>query len=115
MTLGSFSSVFLPYCLQKQPDGRYAVLNRRYKPVGFLTTQHVNYPDYPILVRLKGLTAKKAAALSCKADPNLDEIYLYSGGSVPTRNKANMRAYLGKLEVLAKLSIAAAKRVASKS
>ena len=37
MPLGDFRSVFMPYCLRKQKDGRYVVLNREYKPVGFFT------------------------------------------------------------------------------
>ena len=37
--------------LQKQPDGRYAVLNREYKPVGFCTRKYVTYEEYPVLVK----------------------------------------------------------------
>src|SRR5260221_5404308 len=64
MTTSSFRAVFLPYCLQRQADGRYAVLNRQYEPVGFFTSDHVAYEAYPILVKIKGLTARKAAAIS---------------------------------------------------
>ena len=106
MPLGDFRSVFLPYCLKRQDNGRYAVLNREYKPVGFFTRSYVKYQDYPVLVKLKGLTAARAAKLSWKGEKNRDEIYLYNDGSVPTRSKANMIAYLAKLELLAKLSVA---------
>ena len=106
MPLGDFRSVFLPYCLKKQDNGRYAVLNREYKPVGFFTTSHVKYEKYPVLVKLKGLTAAKAAKLSWKGEKNTGEIYLYNDGCVPTRSKANMKAYLTKIELLAKLSVA---------
>lgn len=105
MPLGDFRSVFLPYCLEKQPDGRYAVLNREYKPVGFYKKDFVRYAEHPVLVKLRGITKKKAALLSHDNDPDVGKIYLYDDGCVPTHSKANMKAYLAKLEILAKLKI----------
>ncbi|GHT87533.1 hypothetical protein AGMMS49543_23840 [Betaproteobacteria bacterium] len=106
MALGDFRSVFLPYCLKKQSDGRYAVLNREYKPVGFFTGSHVTYEDHPVLVQIKGLTKAKATKLSWSGSEDTDEIFLYNDGCVPTHSKENMRAYLAKLEILAGLSVA---------
>ncbi len=105
MALGDFRAVFLPYCLEKQADGRYVVLNREYKPVGFFTSKFVTYDKHPVAVKLKGLTAKKAALLSAKGDPDVDKIFLYNDACVPTQDKASMKAYLAKLEILAKLKI----------
>lgn len=96
--------MFLPYCLQKQPDGRYAVLNRDYKPLGFTTAEELNYASYPILVKLR-MRPATAAKLSFKGDPDVNSIFLYSDGSVPTRSAAHMRSYLEKLALLAKLRI----------
>ena len=96
--MNDFRAVFLPYCLKKQPDGRYLVLNRAYKPVGFFTRDHVEYGDYPIAVKLRGLRAKTAAKLSGLGDPKTDDIFLYTDGSVPTHSKKNMGAYLVRLE-----------------
>jgi hypothetical protein len=105
MALGDFRAVFLPYCLQKQEDGRYAVLNREYKPVGFYTKDWVKYEEHPVLVKLKGLTKAKSAKLSDKGETNLDEIFLYNDATNPVRSKANMRSYLTKLEILAGLAV----------
>ena len=105
MPLGDFRSVFLPYIIEKQPDGRYAVLNREYKPVGFYTRDFVTYADHPVLVNFKGLTAAKAAKISYKGDPDTSHIVLYNDGCVPTQSKANMQAYLARLELLAKLAV----------
>lgn len=96
---------FLPYCLDRQPDGRYAVLNRRYKPVGLTTTDHVTYTDYPCLVKLKGLTAARAVKMSARGDDHLHRIYLYNDGCVPTAGAAEWSAYAKRLQVLAKLSV----------
>ena len=105
MPLKDVRSVFLPYCVKRQADGRYAVLNREYKPVGFWTRAHVMYGDHPVLVKIKGLTAARAARISYKADPNVENIFLYDDGCVPTENAANMNAYLARLAELSKLEI----------
>ncbi|MDZ8188995.1 MAG: hypothetical protein RMX96_29595 [Nostoc sp. ChiSLP02] len=105
MALNDFRSVFLPYCLEKQSDGRYVVLNREYKPVGFKTTEHIEYQDYPICVELKGIGSATVAKLSYNGDSNTDRIYLYNDGCVPTESAEYMKNYLKRLEILAKLKV----------
>lgn len=105
MALGDFRAVFFPYCLKRQDDGRYAILNREYKPVGFFTPDWINYPDYPVLVKLKGLTQAVAAKLSISEETQLETIFLYSDATNPINSKENMRTYFSKLEILAKLTV----------
>jgi hypothetical protein len=105
MPLKDVRSVFMPYCIKRESDGRYAILNREYKPVGFWTKQHVAYEDHPVLVKIKGLTAARAAKISYKGDSSLECIYLYNDGRIPTESTANMNAYLARLAVLAKLEL----------
>jgi hypothetical protein len=105
MPSGDFRAVFLPYCLERQEDGRYVVLNRDYKPIGFKTRDWVKYEDYPVRVKFKRLTKAMAAKLSADGKYDLDKIWLYKDGTVPIHSKANMRLYLTKLEMLAKLAI----------
>lgn len=105
MSLGDFRSVFMPYCLQKQVDGRYVVLNREYKPVGFYTKDFIKYEDHPVAVYLKGIGPDTAAKLSWDSDTNTDKIFLYNDDCIPTHNAKNMKAYLAKIEILAKLRI----------
>ena len=105
MPLHDVRSAYLPYCLDKQSDGSYAVLNRDYKPLGFLTRSHVNYSDYPVCAKIAGLTAATAQKLSWNASPDLDRIYLYNDGCIPTRSKENMDAYLKRIRILAALKI----------
>ncbi|MFX1670841.1 hypothetical protein PWR63_00780 [Paraburkholderia sp. A2WS-5] len=105
MPLKDVRSTFLPYCVKRQEDGRYAVLNREYKPVGFWTNAFVTYADHPTLVKIKGLTAARAAKISYKGDTNVDTIFLYNDGCVPTDSTAHMNAYLSRLATLAKLEI----------
>ncbi len=103
MPLNDFRSVFLPYCLRRQEDGRWIVLNREYKPVGFRTSDHVRYEDYPIAVDLKGLTKAKLRKLG--AGDDMEVVFLYTDASVPTRSAHAMKEYLEKLRVLAGLRI----------
>ena len=103
MPLHDFRSVHLPYCLKKQADGKYVVLNREYKPIGFKTRDWVYYEKYPVAVKIRRFTANIAAKISYAGSTDLDNIYLYSDGCIPTKGAKNMQAYIERLEVLAKL------------
>lgn len=107
MPLNDFRSVFMPYCLKKQTDGRYAVLNREYKPVGFYTREEIIYESFPVLVKFKRLTTTQAKKISFNGDPNTSKIFLYNDSCVPTHSASHMKAYLGRLENLARLRIVA--------
>jgi len=105
MPLNDFRSAYLPYCLDKQEDGSYAVLNREYKPLGFITKEFVTYSDYPVTVNLKGLTVNKAEQLSATGSNDTNRIYLYNDSTIPTDSKKNMDQYLSRLATLSKLKI----------
>jgi hypothetical protein len=98
-----FRAVFLPYCLKKQSDGSYVVLNRDYKPIGLKTMDHINYEKYR--VKIPGLKARLAAVLSISKSVDVENIYLYDDKTSPTQGKKNMTAYLDKLEILSKLKL----------
>ncbi len=100
----NFRKVFLPYCVQKQENGLYAVLNRSYKPVGMMVEGFVKYEDHPCLVSFKGLTEKKAQLISHNDDEDLDCIFLYDDACAPS-SKKDWDAYSERLEILSKLSI----------
>lgn len=104
MPLHDFRSIYLPYCLKKQEDGKYAVLNREYKPVGFNTKEFIKYEEFPVTTAFK-ITKAKARKLSYEGSEDTDCIYLYNDGCVPTQNKKNMSSYLEKIELLAKLDV----------
>ncbi|MBP9868569.1 MAG: hypothetical protein KBC88_06530 [Alphaproteobacteria bacterium] len=103
MPLTNFRQIHLPYCLKKNEDGAYIVLNREYKPIGFAdSSQFVKYEDYPIAVkyRISKVTAQK---LSCDGSADTNAIHLYNDGCIPESSAQNMKCYLEKLAVLAKL------------
>lgn len=94
-----------PYCLDRQSDGSYAVLNRRYKPIGMTTGEHVDYMTAPGRVRFKRMGPATARALSFEGSENLDRIYLYDDGSTPDRGPRELAAYLERLGRLMALQI----------
>lgn len=108
MPLNDFRSVFLPYCIKKQADGSYIVLNREYKPIGFNSRKHVKYEDYPISSKIRGLTPASIKKLSWNGIMREDgSVFLYNDGSIPTDSAANMKKYLEKLAILASYKIKA--------
>ena len=100
-----FRAVYFPYCIEKQRDGTWVVLNRQYKPVGFNTGEFIRYEDHPVSANLEGIGPATLNKLSYTGKAEGDRIYLYNDGCVPTHSKANMDAYLEKLRVLAKLRL----------
>ena len=105
MAFHDFRSMFFPYCLKKQDDGRYVVLNREYKPVGLIPQGSIRYSDYPVHVEIKGIHAATARKLSWNGSEDTDQIYLYNDGCNPVKDKTYMAAYLKKLEILGKKKI----------
>jgi hypothetical protein len=102
--LDSFRKVFLPYVLLLQPCGRYAVLNRDYKPVGFNTGSFIRYDEYPVLVKITGLTPLRASKISFDKSPDLGSIRLYDEAYSPTSDRTNSSAYYKRLALLASLT-----------
>lgn len=105
-TVSDFRQVFLIYCLDLQPDGSYVALNRRYKPVGLVSTEWVDYEAFPVRFKFKrALSAGQIAALSYKGDTAPERIYLYNDGCVPTDSDAHWSAYSKRLQRLAGYSV----------
>jgi hypothetical protein len=105
MALDEFRSIYLPYCIEKQQDGSWVVLNREYKPVGFNTTEWITYSDFPVSVRLKGLGPAKLARISYNGSVEGNRVFLYDDGCIPTSNAHARKAYLERLFILAKLQV----------
>lgn len=103
MAFGNVRSDFLPYCIKQIKKGHYAILNREYKPLGQRTHDWAKYEDH--MVRIKGLTSKRAAKISVHGNGDLTEIYLYHDGCIPDRNPNHMAAYLERLGHFAKLKV----------
>jgi len=103
-----FFRVAFPYCLQRQPDGSYVCLNRKYKPIGFTTstTEWVKYEDYPVALRLVGLTPAVIRSLSSMGSDEEDMIHLYTDATDPSIGDREMAQYMVRLRRLAELQVA---------
>lgn len=96
----------IPYCLLQLQDGRYILLNRNYKPLGLITADWIEYEAHPTAFALK-LTPAQAQKLSWNQSPDTTRVYLYNDGTIPTDSPAKLQAYMGRLDQLMKLKIAA--------
>ena len=96
-------AVYFPYCIEKQEDGSWVLLNRNYKPVGFNTNDQIEYEEHPVSMKLKGMGSATLKKLSYKDEEPGDRVFLYDDGCVPTSNAQAMSSYLKKLEILLKL------------
>lgn len=81
-----------PYCLQRLDDGRYILVNRRYKPLGVQSNAWVTYETHPTAFPLK-IIPTAARKLSYEGSADVDKIYLYNDGCVPTESAAHMKSY----------------------
>ncbi len=102
MALTGFRNMYLPYCLERQKNGSYVVLNREYKPVGFNTEAWIEYKDFPVSATFK-ITRPLARRLSYNKDGNLERIFLYNDGCLPEKSNKNMNAYLIKIGLMTTL------------
>jgi hypothetical protein len=100
MTANNLLSVALPYCLERMVDGTYVVLNRKYKPIGFQTQEHVEYENFPVIHKIQGITKEIAENLSWNGSDTLGKIYLYVTN--PTLSVREWKSYSEKLKILSK-------------
>lgn len=97
--------LFLPYCVIRQGDGRYAVVNREYKAL-VDTNKHIDYATHAgCVVKLDRMSSVRAAKMSFKADRNVERIYFYDDGCVPTNSDADWSAYSKRLQTFAKFKV----------
>ena len=100
-----YRQIFLPYVIQRLDDGRHIVLNRLYKPLGVSDPTHLDYSADRSALKIQGLTATQAKAISVHGDDDTAEIYLYDDGTTPDSSPANWAAYAARLQRLAKLKV----------
>ena len=97
-----FRSIYMPYCLILNENGKYTITNRNYKPLGF-DSGFFNYEEYAR--EITGLTPRIISQLSWDNNPDHQRIYLYNDGCTLTANKSAMDSYLKKIAILASLKI----------
>lgn len=105
-----FRAVCLPYCIKKQDDGTYLVLNRNYKPLSFKTiSDDFLKQELPIYLKIKGLTEKKIQQIisigeGASVQNDGKNIFLYNDKSNPFY-KEGRADYFKRLDLLMELKI----------
>lgn len=95
-----FFRACMPYCILRNDDGSYVILNRMHKPIGFNHEGWINYSDYPVNVFFRKLDKRTAKKLSVDAVFDENCIYLYDSSCYPPSGADHMNAYLAKLKIL---------------
>jgi hypothetical protein len=91
--------IMSPYCLQKQSDGKYLILNREYSPLGFQPL-HGRKVDKETISFYMDITPQVAEELSFNGSQDLDSIYLYNDASNPINGGKAMEDYTRRLVLL---------------
>lgn len=93
------ANVMLPYCLKREHESLgYVLLNRDYKPIGFNTSEWIQYEQYPIIHRIR-ITPQIAGKLSWNNEGDTESIMLYSR----LVSKKDMADYFERLAYLSGL------------
>ena len=110
MAMNDFRAICLPYCLKKQNDGTYLVLNREYKPLSFKTRED-NYlnQELPIYLKIKNLTSKTIEKIlnigeGATLQNEGKDLFLYNDKTIPTQKEWSEN-YFKRLGILMKLKI----------
>ena len=112
MSLTNFLMINLPYGMQRQGNNSWFVFNREYKPLGYNTGEHVTYETIPIATEYKQLGPKTLLKLrgpgtdiDYGADGEIERIWFYDDGTVPTSHNRYWQSYMDRLQLLARLKV----------
>lgn len=105
------------YCIQYLGYFKYILLNRKYKPLGVISTEFIDYDDPKHTFYTKRFTksiVNKLITYRSDGTPSIhpsedgtafNRLYLYNDGCIPTDSKIKMAAYLEKLKVLMSMRV----------
>lgn len=113
MGLFDFFRVNMPYGMTKNEEGEWFVFNREYKPLGWNTSERIEYKEYPVYTKYEGLTNKVLRNLSwglgrgIKKDENgnINTVWFYDEVTNPKDHPKHWEAYLERIKTLAQLKV----------
>lgn len=86
--------VFAPYCIRKLISGRYVLLNRLYKPLGFHEKITLDYEQFAHNIRIKPSDARRISAdgmgfQDCRIHEGEKVLWLYRDADNPFIKREN--------------------------
>jgi hypothetical protein len=91
--------IYMIYCVKEEAPNQWVCLNRKYKPLGMDTLEHI---DYSLYTREGTINESDQRSLSHRG--NLKDrdgiIWLYTTSTIPTRNETAYQEYVHRLEIL---------------
>jgi hypothetical protein len=88
----------LTYCAHRRGDGKYILLDRDYKPMGWKGDGWADYDAWPSAFSVK-ITPEMAAKLSHDRSADLEWIWFYNDGCPPWGHPDHRTDYQMRLEM----------------
>ena len=104
MALDKFGHIFLPYCVRRNDDRSWSILNREYQDLGLVERvpgRDENGTFYP----LKGLGPVKLATILRTYDHEPDIWWLYGDHNDPSGSVYDWRRYCDRLRLLTRFEL----------
>lgn len=93
----SFANTHLPFCLERQENGRTIVLNGKLQPLGFVSNKGLDYSKLPIATDLSFITEDLVPRIACWTESRGKRIYLCDDPLLLCRDSERMKAYVKRL------------------
>lgn len=108
-SLFNFVRINLPYGIRLDKSGKWFAFNRGYKPIGWSTTDHVEYEAYPISNRFNGMTddllIKLGSSIRRDEVGKICSVVLYTDATNPEQGGVHWDNYAKKLKLLSRLRV----------
>ncbi len=98
MPLRSFREIFLPYCVIRESDGTWSVLNREYVALG--ENERKSHKGPTRTYSLKGLGPAALKKIAFCSRPEENTFWLYDESCFPESSAENWNAYSKRLKAL---------------
>ncbi|MCK6690972.1 MAG: hypothetical protein L6Q97_02595 [Thermoanaerobaculia bacterium] len=110
MALTDFFRINLPYGIERNDKNEWMAFNREYKPLGWSTTEWVEYEKYPVFAKYKDLTDAKLLKIASETpgavvkdqDGKIIRAFLYDDNTNPVDNPKYWPAYFERIKSLSK-------------
>lgn len=117
-TLSTWFLINMPYCLKRNTQNEWVMLNKQYLPLGWNNPEvsesiekdsaYANFPVYTAYEDLNNDVIKEIAGdftLYTDDNGNINQFYLYSSSNMPTNTASSWNDYTKRIKRLSSLKV----------
>jgi len=94
-----FANTCLPFCIERQPDGAFMILNGNFLPIGVASSsREVDFCEWPIYHKLSFIKKENIPSFSCWIEPNKGRLFLCDDPKLLYTDPARLDAYMRRLQ-----------------